>query len=171
MSRWRGAILGVCMEEMAHLAQVANLMVALGSRPHFDRPNLPVPPGYHPAGIQVALRPFDLDTLDHFIFLERPLDAQLDDLSPYRAIKGSERDAEVGVLVPSAPDYSTIGEFYQLLTDGLDFLAKRLGEDRLFVGPARRDRRRRAVRGHGPHVCPARDPPDHRAGGRSVGDR
>ena len=111
-------------------------MVALGSRPHFDRPNLPVPPGYHPAGIQVSLRPFDLDTLDHFIFLERPLDAPLEDSSPYRAMEGTERGAEVGVLMPSAPNYATIGEFYQLLADGLDFLSARLGADRLFVGPA-----------------------------------
>jgi hypothetical protein len=49
VSRWRASILAVCMEEMAHLAQIGNLMLALGARPHFDRPNLPVPPGYHPA--------------------------------------------------------------------------------------------------------------------------
>ena len=72
VERWRAAILQVCVEEMLHLAQVANLTVAVGSRPHFDRPNLPVAPGYHPAGVRVALRPFDLDTLQHFIYLERP---------------------------------------------------------------------------------------------------
>jgi hypothetical protein len=136
VSRWRTSILEVCMEEMSHLAQVANLMVALGSRPHFDRPNLPVPPGYHPAGIQVSLRPFDMDTLDHFIYLERPVDVQLEDAPPYRHHRASVRAAEVGVLMPSAPDYATIGEFYELLGGGLSSLSESLGESRLFIGPA-----------------------------------
>jgi len=136
VSRWRRSILDVCMEEMTHLAQVANLMVALGSRPHFDRPNLPVPPGYHPAGIQVSLRRFDLDTLDHFIFLERPLDAPLEDSPPYRPSVPISRGGESGALMPSAPDYATIGEFYELLTDGLASLSETLGESRLFIGPA-----------------------------------
>ena len=133
--RWRKSILAVCMEEMAHLAQVANLMVALGSRPHFDRPNLPVPPGYHPAGIQVALRPFDRATLDHFIYLERPLDAPVDDASTFRPERRPPRRAETGVLMPSAPEYATIGEFYEGLGDGLAQLAATLGERRLFCGP------------------------------------
>jgi hypothetical protein len=40
--------------------------------PHFQRPNFPVVPGYHPAGVVVSLAPFDPATLDHFVFLERP---------------------------------------------------------------------------------------------------
>ena len=43
VKRWHDAIRSICMKEMTHLAQVSNLMVAVGSRPHFDRPNLPVP--------------------------------------------------------------------------------------------------------------------------------
>ncbi len=72
IGRWRLDLMGLCVEEMVHLAQVCNLMVAVGARPHFNRPNLPVAPGYHPAGVTVALAPFGLDTLEHFIFLERP---------------------------------------------------------------------------------------------------
>ena len=131
--RWHGAIMGVCMEEMVHLAQVANLMVAVGSRPHFDRPNLPVAPGYHPARIQVALMPFDLDSLEHFIFLERPETAPVEDAPGFRAPDASPRRPETGVLMPSAPDYATIGEFYELLVQGFDELAGRLGEVGLFM--------------------------------------
>ncbi len=134
--RWHQAIMGVCMEEMGHLAQVANLMVAVGSRPHFDRPNLPVAPGYHPARIQVTLAPFDLETLEHFIFLERPDGFPIEDAKSFRPTETYERHPEVGVLMPSAPDYETIGEFYQLLTDGLAQLARSLGEEALFIGPA-----------------------------------
>ncbi len=140
IGRWRGAIMGVCIEEMGHLAQVANLMVAVGSRPHFDRPNLPVAPGYHPAGIQIALLPFDMETLEHFIFLERPESAPAEDpasiheAAPKREIR--ERRPETGVLMPSAPDYATIGEFYDLLSRGMSALADEIGADRLFIGPA-----------------------------------
>ena len=37
---WRDAIISVALEEMAHLALVANLTVAVGGRPHLNRPNL-----------------------------------------------------------------------------------------------------------------------------------
>lgn len=137
VERWRSSILGVCMEEMAHLAQVANLMVAVGARPHFDRPNLPVAPGYHPAGIQVALRRFDLQTLDHFIFLERPEDAPLADSPAFKPQGPTPQRGEFGVLMPSAPDYATIGEFYKLLESGFVGLCERLGgEAELFIGAA-----------------------------------
>ena len=134
--RWRAVVMQVCMEEMVHLAQVANLMVAVGSRPHFDRPNLPVGPGYHPARIQVALAPLDLETLDHFIFLERPETSDLEDAASFRPAEAYRRQAEVGVLMPSAPDYGTIGEFYELLTTGLGGLAREMGESDLFIGPS-----------------------------------
>src|SRR5881394_4055720 len=53
--RWRGQIFHVAVDEMAHLALVANLMAAVGGVPHFGRANFPVPAGYHPAGIVVKL--------------------------------------------------------------------------------------------------------------------
>lgn len=66
-------------EEMAHLALVNNLLVFVGGSPHFNRPNFPVPPGYHPAGFTVRLTPFDADTLEHFLYVERPAGAPLAD--------------------------------------------------------------------------------------------
>ncbi|WP_374673073.1 ferritin-like protein [Ideonella sp.] len=127
VSRWRASLRTVCMEEMAHLAQVANLMVALGARPHFDRPNLPVAPGYHPAGIVVALAPFSDEALQHFIFLERaPQDPHRDtppavpDSPPAPASRALPPTAR---LTPHAPDYRTIGEFYARIADGLRALA------------------------------------------------
>src|SRR5688500_11360336 len=57
VSRWRDSIMTVAIEEMTHLALVANLTVAIGARPHFNRPNLPVGAGYHPAGLVLELAP------------------------------------------------------------------------------------------------------------------
>jgi hypothetical protein len=129
VERWRGAIMQVCVEEMLHLAQVANLTVAIGARPHFDRPNLPVAPGYHPAGVQVTLRPFDLDTL--------PEGSAEVDGAGFEAPPGEgERGGEVGRLMPSSPHYETIGEFYGILEQGFVDLAGRDGERALFLGPA-----------------------------------
>lgn len=64
--------MGVAIDEMAHLALVNNVLVALGGAPHFIRPNLPIPPGYHPAGFVIRLAPLTKATLDHFVFLGRP---------------------------------------------------------------------------------------------------
>src|SRR4051812_929034 len=72
VAQWRRTILDVAVEEMGHLAIVNNLLVAVGGSPHFDRPNLPLAPGYHPSCCVVRLTPFDRETLDHFIYLEMP---------------------------------------------------------------------------------------------------
>lgn len=38
LERWRKIIIDVAVEEMGHLVMVANLTVAIGGRPHFNRP-------------------------------------------------------------------------------------------------------------------------------------
>ncbi|MFX5752256.1 ferritin-like domain-containing protein, partial [Acinetobacter baumannii] len=48
------------------------ILSALGAPAHYGRQNFPVAPGYHPAGVVVRLAPFNVQTLDHFIYLERP---------------------------------------------------------------------------------------------------
>ena len=135
--RWREVLMKVCIEEMVHLAQVSNLMVALGSRPHFNRPNLPVGPGYHPAGIVIELARFDLDTLDHFIFLERPHAVQLPDGAGFApdAVQ-VERRPDAARAMPGSADYDTIGDFYGLLQDSLRELSAQVGEAALFCGSA-----------------------------------
>lgn len=135
VQRWRKALLGVCVEEMTHLAQVANLTTALGWRPHFNRPNLPVAAGYHPAGVVVELTRFDLDTLEHFIHLERPEGLRVPDGPSFVPEQSYARRPHNGDLMPSAPDYKTIGEFYDVLRRGLQAHAATLGQERLFMGP------------------------------------
>lgn len=132
---WRDAIMSVALEEMTHLALVANLTVAIGARAHFNRPNLPVAPGYHPAGMVVELAPFDMDTLDHFVFLERPEGIALPDGEGFEPeaeyARGTRRGA---ALMPAAHDYETIAEFYQAIRDGFVLLTRELGEPVLFSG-------------------------------------
>ena len=136
IARWRSAIIDVARDEMVHLALVSNLLSAIGSAPHFARPNFPVAPGYHPAGVVVSLAPFDRATLDHFIYLERPEGAErLDGAGFSRA--AYDRGSKPGRLVPTAQDYATVGHLYRGIRDGFDRLAAQLGESALFVGDPR----------------------------------
>lgn len=136
IGRWRDQIMGLCVEEMIHLAQVGNLMVALGSRPHLNRPNLPVAPGYHPAGVAIGLAPLDLDTLEHFIYLERPEEIPVSDPPAFQEGSGPDRPQRPALpLMPRAPDYATIGAFYEALRQALERAAREIGHERLFIGP------------------------------------
>src|SRR5215510_5799790 len=131
---WRNAIVGVAIEEMLHLALVNNLLVAIGSSPHFQRPNFPVAPGYHPAGVVVLLAPFERATLDHFIFLERPEGVEVPDGAGFDPPPRYERAIRADHLVPSSQDYWTVGHLYRGIRAGVESLADRLGEAKLFVG-------------------------------------
>ena len=145
VERWRKQILSVAIEEMAHLAGVNNLLLAIGGAAHLDRPNLPVPPGYHPADIVVRLTPFDRATLDHFIFLERPEEVALPDAGGFEP-NGPPRELRPGALTPSSVDYATLGELYDRIAEGFKGLAARLGEGTL-IDPDGRGQLRRAAAG------------------------
>jgi ferritin-like protein len=133
VARWRGAILDVAVEEMGHLLLVANLTVAVGGRPHFARPNFPVAPGYFPSGVVVRLTGFSRETLEHFIFLERPQGLPGADNGAFGQDDYRREQAHRG-LMPSAQDYATIGHLYQAIRANLVTLAARLGEAGLFLG-------------------------------------
>jgi len=128
--RWRKVIITVALEEMAHLASVNNLLIAIGGAPHFDRPNLPASPGYHSAAIVVRLTPFNAATLDHFIFLER---ADTVPLAPADGFEPQDPSRELKSIrfTPSAQDYATIGELYDNLAQGFVHVSGKIGESRL----------------------------------------
>jgi CDGSH-type Zn-finger protein/uncharacterized Fe-S cluster protein YjdI len=134
IARWRSVIVDVAVDEMLHLSLVNNLLAAIGSTPHFQRPNFPVAPGYHPAGVVVALAPFDRATLDHFVFLERPEGVELPDGAGFETPLRYERGARADRLVPSAQDYATVGHLYRGIRAGFVRLAERMGESALFLG-------------------------------------
>jgi CDGSH-type Zn-finger protein/uncharacterized Fe-S cluster protein YjdI len=135
VAEWRGAIIGVAVEEMTHLALVANLTLAIGGSPHFGRPNFPVARGYHPSGVIVELHPFDRATLDHFIYLERPEGIDAPDGAGF--VHGDEsyvRDMGAGRLTPSAQDYATVGHLYRGIRKAIEALCGAEGEAAMFVG-------------------------------------
>ncbi len=136
VQQWRAEILAVAREEMVHLLLVSNLLSAVGGAAHFGRMNFPIPPGGLPADMQVRLAPFDRDTLQHLIWLERPdgVDEPMGEgFRPLlRYARGLASDGPR--LMPHAVDYPTVGALYAQIEADLDALAARLGEDGLFIG-------------------------------------
>ncbi len=136
---WARTLFKIAEQEMLHLALVQNLLIAVGAAPHFARPNFPVPPRAFPARIQIALLPFNEESLRHFAFLERPEGEPIDDAEAFAALAQAsplpqEEEDQIGPIVA---DFETISHLYRSIEDGLTALSARLGEERLFIGPPR----------------------------------
>jgi CDGSH-type Zn-finger protein/uncharacterized Fe-S cluster protein YjdI len=138
VDRFRAVLLDVARDEMVHLALAWNLLSATGAGPHLQRPNFPVSPGYHPAGVVVSLAPFDRATLEHFLFLERPEGVELPDGAGFAPTRPYERTLAPGRLVPTAQDYATVGHLYRGIRAGLEELTARWGAEKVFCGDPRR---------------------------------
>jgi hypothetical protein len=135
--RWRREIIHIAEQEMLHLALVQNLLTAVGASSAFGRPNFPLAPEAFPAGIRMALLPFDEQALRHFAYLERPEGLDMADQDALAAVEKAAplpraAEDEIGAHLQ---DFSTIGELYRAIELGFERLAERLGEARLFVGP------------------------------------
>jgi len=134
IAKWSRVILNIAIDEMTHLALVANLMNAVGGVAHFGRPNFPIAPGMLPAGIVVRLTPFTLDTLQHFIYLERPEGSDEPDADSFVCTQTYERGQHGLKLTPAAQDYLTVGHLYRSVEAGLKALVERHGEAGVFIG-------------------------------------
>jgi hypothetical protein len=134
IDRWRDSMQSVAMEEMLHLALVNNLLMSLGSPPHFMRPNFPITPGYHPSSIVVRLTPFTRETAEHFVYLERPEGMDQSQAPGFEAPVAYERYRGRPRLTPTAEDYGTVSHLYRGIEDGFRRLGSELGEEALFIG-------------------------------------
>ena len=134
VKRWRSVLINVSIEEMGHLAAVWNITSALGGAPRFGRGNFPIDPGYLPAGIVVKLAPFNMATLQHFVFLERPNGSTERDGEGFAYERNYVRGSEMPLLTPMGLNYDTVGDFYAALSKGLRNLVSQYGEDGTFAG-------------------------------------
>src|SRR5215469_2241543 len=142
---WRRFLASVAVEEMGHLAQVANLLTAIGGVPHFRRANFPLPPSEYPFGIRLSLEPFCQETIERFVCYEMPetgiLSAEQQALfDPIRArvleaqgaLQASLGDDEyTESYEPFEVDFRTVGEFYHKIETGFTHIP----EEELFIGP------------------------------------
>jgi CDGSH-type Zn-finger protein/uncharacterized Fe-S cluster protein YjdI len=134
VARWRRAILDVAIDEMGHLVAVWNITAGLGGTPRFGRGNFPLDPGYLPAGVVVKLAPFSVETLQHFIHLERPEDSSEADGDGFAPERTFRRGMSAPRLTPMALDYETVGTYYAQLGANLRRFANRIGERQAFCG-------------------------------------
>jgi CDGSH-type Zn-finger protein/uncharacterized Fe-S cluster protein YjdI len=134
VGRWRREITAVAIDEMSHLVAVWNITAALGGAPRFGRTNFPLDPGYLPARIVVKLAPFNEASLQHFIYLERPVGSNEPEGVGFEPERVFQRGISAERLTPMPIDYSTVGEFYKVLGEGIRALVARVGEAAAFAG-------------------------------------
>lgn len=134
IDRWRGLILSVAMEEMLHLALVNNLLAAIGAAPHLSRPDFPVAAGKFPADVDFHLAPFSKTAIDHFVFLERPEEIEIEDGKGFVHESHYPRITCTDLLTPTPREYGSQGHLYHGIAQGIQRLAGKLGEEALFTG-------------------------------------
>ena len=131
--RWRSMIGEIVVQEMTHLASACNLLTAIGGTPHLVRPNLPTASRAYPPAFRLQLVPFSFEAVQQFILLEQPeIMQEGGGREDYRAqAVPLER---LGDIFSSERNFSTVGELYRGIEDGVTYLSQKLGEANLFVG-------------------------------------
>jgi Ferritin-like len=122
MRQWGSHLMLIARQEMEHLGLVANLLLALGEAPHFQRPNFPVSPRYYKLAIPSMLEGFGESSLLRFIDLERPAELS------------GENEKLLDKLFPAVLLTSfTIGALY----DEIKTLFEQTAPEALFLGSPR----------------------------------
>ena len=137
VSSWRTVLHDIAVDEMLHLALVANVMAAIGAAPTVGRPNFPQRSGYFPPTVQLDLLPFGEAALTHFLYLERPEGMERIDADGFVPIAPPHEPLAPEELLPRTQDFATVGHLYRGIANGLSHLVDRFGERAVFVGAAR----------------------------------
>ncbi|WP_429398193.1 ferritin-like domain-containing protein [Mucilaginibacter lappiensis] len=156
---WKRKLASVAVEEMLHLAQVNNMLTAIGGAPNFRRTNFPLPISAFPFGIKLTLEPFSLATIERFVMFELPEEGvlEIDLYIQYSALRDKVIQAQELDLTGLRPrqfkaepelverfgtkafkfqepyevDFKTVGEFYNKIASGF----RCIPEEILFIGP------------------------------------
>lgn len=131
---WRRSLRQVALEEMLHLSLVNNLLAATGASPHLWRPEFPVRSGWFPADVVMRLAPFGAETIDHFMYIERPEGIVLRDGAGFDHPDHHPRAARPELLSPTPRDYVSQGQLYHSVLRGLGRLVEEIGDANVFVG-------------------------------------
>ena len=72
VSRWKGMVTGIAVQEMLHLTLASNLISAMGGLPSFQRKNFPFDKGevpFYPSNFRLDLQPYSIGALiTYFLF-------------------------------------------------------------------------------------------------------
>jgi hypothetical protein len=121
--QWASQIYFIASQEMLHLAQAWNLLLALGGTPYALRPNFPQRSNYYPFNLPLQLESFGEAPLRRFIGFETP--AQL---LPEHSHFGREP--------PPEEHFHSIGELYAIVKQGFETLPNAfIGDPGDQIGP------------------------------------
>jgi CDGSH-type Zn-finger protein/uncharacterized Fe-S cluster protein YjdI len=134
IDRWRASIRSVAMEEMLHLSLVNNLMAAIGATPHLSRPDFPIKQGYFPSDLDFHLAPLNEQSMQHFVFIEKPEGIDVKDGAGFTHESHYQRVVCTDLLTPTSRDYVSQGHLYHGIAQAIRRLADELGEENLFIG-------------------------------------
>lgn len=104
---WAAQVYFVASQEMLHLAQVWNLLTAVGGVPYYGRPAFPVDRDYFPIGSPLTLERYHADTLARFVRWEQPIAVRQE---------RSNLGPAVRATVSAAP-YRSVGELYERIEE------------------------------------------------------
>jgi hypothetical protein len=107
----------VVVEEMFHVNQAANLLIGVGGKPRFTGKAVPVYPCHPPAADNLAMPWVGLYRASPMVF--REVFMRLEAPAPYNAASEGE-------------NYTSIGQFYNALEDGLETCVEKLGAASVF---------------------------------------
>jgi CDGSH-type Zn-finger protein len=144
---WKRRLAAVSVEEMLHLAQMANILTAIGGAPNLRRPNFPSPASALPIHDDLSLEPFSIEALEQFMVVEMPEtgilsaeeQAEADEVHARVAARHGQtrktrpRRVAVACEPPFEVDFATQGDFYHKIMTGFDCMP----EPELFIGPRR----------------------------------
>lgn len=108
---WAAQLYFIASQEMLHLAQVWNLLAAVGGTPYYMRPSFPQNNDYYPLGLPLRLDPFGLATIRRFAAFERPADQSP---AQIRAL-----DEFAGIGDTASFDFNTVGALYGLIESAI----------------------------------------------------
>jgi hypothetical protein len=97
---------------------------------------MPHQAGGYPPGVQLRLLPFGEAALQHFVYLERPEGVERADAEDFEPAGPPLPPMSPEEVIPRGQDFATQGHLYRSVERGFAHLAGKLGEDRLFIGPA-----------------------------------
>ena len=133
--RWRGVIMHVAIQEMTHMCLACNLLTAVGGAPHVRRPNMPSSHRAYGPGFSLELAPFNRDTIETFVFIERPESQETGSTQGENTSLPSLSSGNFSDIFSSERRYQTIGHLYRGVEDGFRYLTQKYGEEGLFIGP------------------------------------
>ena len=113
LARWSTTLHRIAVEEMLHLALVANLTSAIGAAPTFGRPNFPQRSGSFPPALRLDLLPFGERALRHFLYLERPEGTERLDAEGFVPVAPPFEPLAADEAMPRGQEFATVGHRYR----------------------------------------------------------